>query len=450
MKIFSISAILLMSCSDNPVTESNEPKRLLSFEFNMDKNDIPVDSRGKVEETIVKIFLPPDSDLSNLIPDFQISENTTAMVGGIEVVSGITALDFSSGIEMKIVHDDNSEATYTIVVTTNDAAVDGAMKNMMEDFNIPGLQIAVVYQERLVYKKSYGWANKEEEIPVVDESVFRVASVSKPITVVSILKLIETGELNLNDTVFGSEGVLGFDFGTPPYGSHIEDITVKHLLDHESGWTNQPFDPVFRNMELSQKEMIDDILNNRPNSEPGVESAYLNFGYVVLGRVIEKVSGMNYDDYIKQEILAPIGITTMEVGRNSIAERYPNEVIYYPSENYNPYNLNVSRMDAAGGWVASAENLVNLLVHIDRSNRIEDILSNQSLQFSFLSYTSWIANGGMAGSNSSLSRINNDIGAAIILNTRIPGGDITDALNDYMRNDLNSRTDWPTYDLFQN
>ena len=121
--------------------------------------------------------------------------------------------------------------------------IDGMIQRLIDDFNIPGLQLSIVYKERLVYSKSYGLADVENNVPVNNESLFRIASISKVLTVLGVLKLIEDNQLTFSDKVFGSEGVLGYDFGTPPYTQNMEEITVLHLLEHRSGWKNTPYDP---------------------------------------------------------------------------------------------------------------------------------------------------------------------------------------------------------------
>lgn len=452
--IILIQLLFSISCAKEDLKEDlfvdiGYEERIFSFDFIKDNNAIEVDSRGYISQNLIEVFLPPGTDKSNLIPTFKKKEDTRIEVNGMEVESDKTPIDFTSGVELTVIASDYTIVKYTVIVITDDLAIDGKIRRLMDDFNIPGLQLSIVYKERLVYSKSYGYADKQNGLLVNNESIFRIASISKVLTLVGILKLIENDQLNFTDKIFGDDGILKFDFGTPPYSENLEDITVLHLLEHKSGWQNVPYDPVFRNEELSQDEMINDIINNRPNSEPGGDSYYLNFGYVLLGRVIEKVSGLDYESYINQQILNPIGITDMQIAENSINEKAENEVLYYPQENFDPYTMNVKRMDAAGGWLASTEDLARFLVHIDRNRRVEDILSSTSLTYSYLAYSTWIFNGGFAGTNSCITRINNDLGGSIIVNTRIPGGEITEALNDFMTEEINKRSKWATYDLFQ-
>jgi hypothetical protein len=117
--------------------------------------------------------------------------------------------------------------------------------------------------------------------------------VSKPITSAAIFGLIEKGRLRSEDRVFGRYGILGTKYGSPPYGHGVEQITIDQLLTHTSGgWSNLTNDPMVLNIGLDQAELISWALDNQPLSNPpGKVFAYSNFGYCILGRVIEKVTG---------------------------------------------------------------------------------------------------------------------------------------------------------------
>src|SRR5664279_6347107 len=84
---------------------------------------------------------------------------------------------------------------------------------------------------------------------------------------------------------------------------------------------------------------------------PGQHWAYSNFGYCVLGRVIEKVSGQPYKDYVQQAVLTPCGITDMQIAGNTLKQRAHNEAMYVGQFGENPYDMNVARMDSHGGWI---------------------------------------------------------------------------------------------------
>lgn len=308
----------------------------------------------------------------------------------------------------------------------------------MEKYRVPGLAVAVSRQGKLQYSKGYGYADTVRKEPVTTQSLFRIASISKPVTAVAILKLAEEGKLRLDDKVFGEGALLGTHYGKKPYGTDLTDITVRHLLQHTAGgWQNNATDPMFTNQSFTADELISWTLDNQPLiNKPGTNYAYSNFGYCILGRVIEKVTGKRYEAYVKESILRPMGIDNMRVGGNTLDQRKPNEVIYYPQKGDNPYKWNVTRMDSHGGWIASAEDLVKLMVHIDGFDTEPDFLnggsmtemtkhtlagSNYACGLRILNDGSWKHNGSLPGTGSQFVRFANGYCCAIVTNSNARG-----------------------------
>lgn len=152
-----------------------------------------------------------------------------------------------------------------------------------------------------------------------------------------------------------------------PSGSRVAEITVEHLLTHTAGgWTNDGNDPMFRAPTLGHAQLIATTLRTQPlSTAPGTAYAHSNFGYCLLGRVIEAVTSRPYAVHVAAAVLRPAGATATEVGRNTRAERLHNEVRYHAAGAGDPYGMNVARMDAHGGWVATAADLVGVLSHMD-------------------------------------------------------------------------------------
>jgi len=235
-----------------------------------------------------------------------------------------------------------------------------------EDFKLPGLSVAMARHGEMVFQQAFGWADRDARQKLTPGHRFRIASISKPITSVALFRLIEAGRLRLDDTVFGPKGVLGAMYGKSPYGPHIEEIRIVHLMTHTGGgWTNDGHDPMFRHPEMDHAQLIRWTLANQPLlNPPGEKYAYSNFGYCVLGRVIEKLTGQPYARHVQDTVLAPCGIRDMQIAGNTLADRAPGEVVYYqPDEN--PYDMNVRRMDSHGGWMATAADLVNFAGRMD-------------------------------------------------------------------------------------
>ena len=233
-------------------------------------------------------------------------------------------------------------------------------------FNVPAFSVAITRHGEFVYDRAFGIADRKDSIEATTSNLFRIASVTKPITSVAIFTLIEKGKLHLGDKVFGPSGILGTKYGKGTEKQYVSDITVDHLLTHTSGgWPNGPTDPMFQHDSWDQTKLISWTLENLPLTyPPGQHWAYSNFGYCVLGRVIEQVSGQAYADYVQASVLVPCGISGMQIAQNSERKRASNEVLYYGQYSEDPYKINVTRMDSHGGWIATPANLVQFLDHL--------------------------------------------------------------------------------------
>ena len=379
--LWALVAAGVLGCgsSGTPASGKSSAKALLSFSFLRANNAIPVDSVATISGTSVQAFLPPGADVTALRPSFTISDKAGASVGGRAQTSGTSAEDYTLPVTFTVTAEDGSATPYTVTVTTDIAAFDDVIGAFMTKYSVPGASIAVTHGEKLVYLKTYG--KQDESQPVTTQSLFRLASVSKPITSIAIFKLVEQGKMHLSDTVFGAGGILGTDYGTQPYGPHITEITVDQLLHHTSGgWPNDANDPMFSNPSLTAAQLISWTLDNRPlDHVPGTAYAYSNFGYCVLGRVIEKVTGLDYEASVKDLVLQALGIIDMSIGGNTLADRLPGEVKYFGQNGEDPYSFNLRRMDSHGGWLATARDLAVLLVHADGFSSKPDILDAQSI-----------------------------------------------------------------------
>ncbi len=262
----------------------------------------------------------------------------------------------------------------------------GEMGRLVEEFkrsfSVPAMSIAISRNARFVYDRAFGLMDRTRALQAEQSTLFRIASVTKPITSVTVFSLIEKGKLNLTDKVFGPSGVLGTNYGKGPYKQYVTDITVDHLLTHTSGgWPNDASDPMFQHDSWDHEKLISWTLENLALSyPPGQHWAYSNFGYCVLGRVIEQVVGQPYEAYVRANVLAPCGITDMQIGRNKEGQRFPNEVTYFGQYSEDPYKMNVTRMDSHGGWVASPTSLVQFLDHLGGSPNLPSLLKPETIR----------------------------------------------------------------------
>jgi CubicO group peptidase (beta-lactamase class C family) len=239
------------------------------------------------------------------------------------------------------------------------AAPGDASRDIAEAFlrehGIGGMSIAYGRDGMVEFEEGYGLADAERKQVVTPQHRFRIASISKPITATAVMMQIEKGRLKLSDTIWGPKGLLGGNFD-----GDLAAITIDHLLTHTSGgWANDRNDPMFRNIAMKHDELIAwTLANQKLTHKPGEAFAYSNFGYCVLGRVLEKLSGKSYEEHIRDTIFAPSGITTMRIAGNTLADRQPLEVMYLTEKPGAAYAMNVSRMDSHGGWIATAGDLV--------------------------------------------------------------------------------------------
>ena len=251
-----------------------------------------------------------------------------------------------------------------------------------QQFSVPATSIAISRNGQFVYDEAIGMADRQHLVQAQQDSLFRIASVTKPITSVTIFTLIEQGKLNLTDKVFGPGAIFGIKYGKPPYKQWVADITVDQLLTHTcGGWPNDANDPMMHNDGWDHTKLITETIANQPlTNQPGSHWAYSNFGYCILGRVIEQITGQSYDAYVKANILAPCGISTMQIAANKESQRAPNEVVYAGQYSEDPYKLNVTRMDSHGGWIASSTELVQFLNHIAGAPGIPALLKPATIK----------------------------------------------------------------------
>ncbi|HVI48086.1 MAG TPA: serine hydrolase domain-containing protein [Chitinophaga sp.] len=344
--------------------------------------------------------------------------------------------------------------------------LDEAVRQFMTSYEVPGMTVAVTRNGKLVYCRGYGYADKEKHQRVTPASLFRLASVSKSITAVAILKLAEAGRLSLDDKVFGEGNILGTRYGSHLYSDTLESVTIRHLLQHTAGgWSNAGTrDPMFNYAGYSKDSLISAVIDNEPLiNKPGAVYAYSNFGYCLLGRVIEKISGMSYEQYVKANVLAPLGIHDMQIGGNTLADKKDGEVKYYGQHGENPYGFDLVRMDAHGGWVASATDMAKFLAAIDGFSTFPDIISAASIKalttastanpsyalgLAVNAYHNWWHVGSLPGTASEIIRSAKGFNWVLLCNTRTDKAFFND-LDGLLWGVVNNpATRWPETDLF--
>ncbi len=348
------------------------------------------------------------------------------------------------------------------------AQVDDDVNAFVAKYQLPGVSIAIVKDGRLIYAKGYGYADKEASVNVDTSSLFRIASLSKWITSTAIMKLIQDGKLGVNDKVFGQGAVLGNSFGAQPYGQNITNITVSDLLHHTAGgWGNSSNDPMFLSNELNADDHLSWVLNNVPLiNVPGTTLDYSNVGYSILCRIIEKLSGKSYEQYVQEQIFKPAGIKNMQIGHSSLSGRKTNEVKYYGLGTSNPYGYHVNtitRLGGVGGWIASPIDLMRFMVRVDGFETKADILNPQTLSlmatkgansgnyacgFLVSSNGNWYHGGTLTGTRAWMVKTTTGFSWAVLINTSASGNLNQDLDKLIWPAVNNASTPWPSHDLF--
>ncbi len=271
-------------------------------------------------------------------------------------------------------------------------AFDDLLHSFCKQHAVPGASMAVGRAGELLYARSIGWAHVDDQISVEPHSLFRIASISKPITAVAILQQVERGQLTLDTLVWD---FLKLDEPTDLRWKHV---TIRQLLQHTGGWDrNASLDPMFMAVEFATEagtpppagpaEVIRAMLKRPLDCDPGTKYAYSNFGYCLLGRVLEclpSAAGRSYEQIVRDEVFAPVGAFSPRLGRTlttSVDEvRYSMPVIegepavredsvFMPGEQVAPpYGAwCLEAMDAHGGWISSASDLVRFAMGCDEA-----------------------------------------------------------------------------------
>ena len=291
------------------------------------------------------------------------------------------------------------------------AAIDPTVANFMNIYGIPGGIVAMTYKDKLIFAKSYGYVDEATLDFAEPDSRMRVASVSKALTAMGILKLVHDGKLKLDDHPFPFAGVGQIIAGTPGnlfyagqssagnpyYKKELTQITVNDLLHHAGGWNrDEAGAPDLTGYPVLQ--MLATFLTEKTGKPSGppdctsllgyVESQplqvtpplkqthYSNIGFCALGEVIQETSGKSLGDFMKSDVFTPLGMTDTSLGSTPGIDRQDRESIYYDTDPtqppqaslFPPYNVvsepyssigALESLGGAGGYVTTAVDLVH-------------------------------------------------------------------------------------------
>ncbi len=270
-------------------------------------------------------------------------------------------------------------STSTVVSTTtttsapeqeplpNTELFDAAIKLHTLDAGSRDVSAAVVFQGQVIH--TFAASTVKSSRPVNAETNFRIASVSKILTAETVLKLVEQDLLQLDEPIVG---LIADTFGLTVADERARNITIRQLLSHTSGISN--FLKIFFDSgSYDQMGMLSEALSVQLDSEPGSTFKYGNVSYVLLGKAIELVTGLSYQDATKELVLTPLGLDSFRlVGTYDFG---PNDAMHAVSGN----RTYMEQLGPAGAWVATAADVAKLLDSLDPQSPSVHVISSESM-----------------------------------------------------------------------
>jgi len=241
----------------------------------------------------------------------------------------------------------------------------------------PGATFLIAKKGNVIYKKAFGLANLESGVKMQPDNVFEIGSVTKQFTAISILMLVEQGKVRLDDEITKY---------IPDYPTQGKKITVHHLLNHTSGiksYTSLKKLHGIDKKDLTPIELIDFFKNEPMNFNPGEQYKYNNSGYVILGYIIEKVSGLTYGQFVIKNIFEKLNMKNSTYGnhRNVISNRASG---YHMKDDYqNSRYVSYTLSYAAGALMSTVIDL-NIWQQALIANKL---VKKETIQKTFTNYS---------------------------------------------------------------
>ena len=271
-------------------------------------------------------------------------------------------------------------STSTVVSTTsttsapaqeplpNTELFDAAIKLHTLDAGSRDVSAAVVFKGQVLH--TFAASTVKSSRPVNVETNFRIASVSKILTAETVLKLVEQDLFQLDEPIVG---LIADSFGLTVADERARNITIRQLLSHTSGISN--FLKIFFDVgSYDQMGMLRGALSVQLDSEPGSTFKYGNVNYVLLGKAIELVTGLSYQDATKELVLTPLGLDSFRlVGTYDFG---PNDAVHAVSGN----RTYMEQLGPAGAWVATAADVAKLLDSLDPQSPSVHVISSESME----------------------------------------------------------------------
>ena len=244
---------------------------------------------------------------------------------------------------------------------------EAAIKLHTIDAGSRDVSAAVIFQGQLIH--TFAASSAKSSRPVNVDTNFRIASISKILTAETVMKLVEQDLLQLDEPIVGR---IADTFGLTVADERARNITIRQLLSHTSGISN--FLKIFFDAgSYDQMGMLKEALSVQLASEPGSTFKYGNVSYVLLGKAIELVTGLSYQDATKKLVLTPLGLDSFRlVGTYEFG---PNDALHAVSGS----RTYMEQLGPAGAWVATATDVAKLLDSLDPQSPSVHVISSESM-----------------------------------------------------------------------
>jgi serine beta-lactamase-like protein LACTB, mitochondrial len=239
------------------------------------------------------------------------------------------------------------------------AAVDAKVSEFLSAHRVPGLSVAIAHEGSVAFDRGYGLADIENQVPATSQTVYRLASISKMLTAVAAMQLVEQSKLDLAAPI---------QKYVPAFPEKQAPITAELLLKHQSGIRHYKGDEVRSTVFYKRVGDALAIFKDEPLLfAPGEKFSYTTYGFNLLGAAIEGASGQDYVSYVREHVCQPAGMTTIQPDNpfKIIPHRaagYRLETPSNKSDLVNDFMVDVSNKIPGGGWCSTAADLARFAI----------------------------------------------------------------------------------------
>ena len=264
-------------------------------------------------------------------------------------------------------------AIYSTGIYAQSATFESELKKITDKYDAVGLAVVVVKNGKPVYEKAFGYKDLENKEPLTTDNLFRIASISKSFSSTAIMQLVEAGKVSLDDDI---SDLIGFKVRNPKFPN--TKITLEMMLSHRSSLNDSNG---YFTLDVLDTTKTKDWQKSFNSYEPGTDYEYCNLNFNMIGAVLERLTNVRFDNYIKQQILNPLGLEAGycvdSLDQRRIAKLYEKEDGKYVEQKaaYNPrseeirnYTMGVSTpvFSPTGGMKISAHDLSKyMMMHMN-------------------------------------------------------------------------------------